>query len=230
VVNKVITVYLRCLTGDKPKEWIRWLPRAEYCYNTWHRTSIHTTPFKLVYGRDPVDDLLDLLTERDNLEQTKLRLGQSQDYYTKHYNRKHVDRTFQIGDWVWLILMARSTVAISTLQKGKLSPKYFGPYQISEQIGSVTYRMDIPSDIRIHHAFHVSILKKYTGPPPSNPLPMPTIYNGVTVPEPELVLKSGLHRGHLQVLIKWKHQPAAELSCERNYSRSSIQHSSSRMS
>jgi len=91
-------MYLRCLTGDRPKEWIRWLPWAEYCYNTSYHTSIHTTPFKLVYGWDPpelrtyssgearIQAVDDLLTERDNfLEHTKLRLHQSQDYYTKHY-------------------------------------------------------------------------------------------------------------------------------------------------
>lgn len=108
--------------------------------------------------------------------------------------------------------MARSAVAISTLQKGKLTPKYFSPYQISEQIGSVAYRLDLPADTRIHNAFHVSMLKKYAGPPPTEPLWMPTVHNGVAVPKPELMLKSRLHRGQLQVLIKWKNQPAVESS------------------
>jgi len=89
-VNKIITMNLRCLTGDKPKDGIRWLPWAKFCYNTTYHQSIKTTPFKLVYGRDPpqlklyspgdaiiqsVDDLRDRF-----LEQTKLRLQQSQDY------------------------------------------------------------------------------------------------------------------------------------------------------
>jgi hypothetical protein len=34
VVNHVIMMYLHCLVGDRPKSWLRWLPRAEYCYNT----------------------------------------------------------------------------------------------------------------------------------------------------------------------------------------------------
>jgi transposase InsO family protein len=33
-VNKVITMYLRCLIGDRPRQWLKWLPWAEYCYNT----------------------------------------------------------------------------------------------------------------------------------------------------------------------------------------------------
>lgn len=51
--NKVITVYLRCLTGDRPRQWIRWLPWAEYIYNTAFQTALKDTPFKIVYGRDP---------------------------------------------------------------------------------------------------------------------------------------------------------------------------------
>ena len=87
IVNKIITMYLRCLTGDRPKEWIRWLPWAEFCYNTAYHKSIRPTPFKLVYGRDPpqlktyspgdaaVPSNDDLLTECDQfLEQTKVRL------------------------------------------------------------------------------------------------------------------------------------------------------------
>jgi transposase InsO family protein len=34
VVNKVITMYLRCLIGDRLRQWLKWLPWAEYCYNT----------------------------------------------------------------------------------------------------------------------------------------------------------------------------------------------------
>ena len=47
----------------------------------------------------------------------------AQNYYHKYYNYTHMDRSFNIGDWVWLKLMARLVLSISTLQKGKLSPK-----------------------------------------------------------------------------------------------------------
>lgn len=33
-VNKIIGMYLRCLTGDRPRQWMCWLSWAEYCYNT----------------------------------------------------------------------------------------------------------------------------------------------------------------------------------------------------
>lgn len=53
VTNRVLGVYLRCLAGDRPRSWLRWLPWAEYCYNTSFQTALKTTPFQVVYGRDP---------------------------------------------------------------------------------------------------------------------------------------------------------------------------------
>jgi hypothetical protein len=53
VTNKIITIYLRCLTGDRPQDWMHWLPWAEYCYNTSFQSSIWTSPFYVVYSRDP---------------------------------------------------------------------------------------------------------------------------------------------------------------------------------
>jgi hypothetical protein len=53
VTNKMITMYLRCLAGDCLKEWLRWLPWAKFCYNSSFQSSLRTTPFHVVYGRDP---------------------------------------------------------------------------------------------------------------------------------------------------------------------------------
>jgi hypothetical protein len=52
-MNKIITMYLCCLTGDRPREWLHWLPWAEYCYNTLFQSSLRTSLVCVVYGRDP---------------------------------------------------------------------------------------------------------------------------------------------------------------------------------
>ena len=54
VTNRVLGVYLRCLAGDRPWQWLRWLPWAEFCYNTSHQSVLQSTPFWVVYGRDPL--------------------------------------------------------------------------------------------------------------------------------------------------------------------------------
>ena len=53
MVNKVIAMYLRCVTGDRPRAWVDWLAWAEYCYNTSYHSALRTTPFEVVYGRPP---------------------------------------------------------------------------------------------------------------------------------------------------------------------------------
>jgi hypothetical protein len=53
VTNQILGVYLRCLAGDRPKNWLRWLPWVEYCYNMSYQSALKTTPFEVVYGRAP---------------------------------------------------------------------------------------------------------------------------------------------------------------------------------
>jgi hypothetical protein len=53
VVNKVISMYLRCLIRDRPRAWVDWFSWVEYCYNTSFHTAHHATPFEVVYSRPP---------------------------------------------------------------------------------------------------------------------------------------------------------------------------------
>ncbi|CAN6683744.1 unnamed protein product [Malus baccata var. baccata] len=51
-------------------------------------------------------------------------------------------------------------------KRGKLSPRYVGPYQIIERIGAVAYRLELPPELsQIHNVFHVSMLRKYVSDP-----------------------------------------------------------------
>ena len=83
-------MYLRCVTSDRPRAWVDWLPWAEYCYNTSFHTTLRTTPFEVVYGRPPpailsytagsakTDTVDGLLRERDEvLAEIRKRLLQA---------------------------------------------------------------------------------------------------------------------------------------------------------
>lgn len=53
VINRCLEVYLRCFIGDWPKDWMHWLPWAEWWYNTTYHSTTHLTPFEAVYGIPP---------------------------------------------------------------------------------------------------------------------------------------------------------------------------------
>jgi hypothetical protein len=46
-------MYLRCVTGDRPRAWVDWLAWAEYCYNTSYHSALHASPFEVVYESPP---------------------------------------------------------------------------------------------------------------------------------------------------------------------------------
>jgi hypothetical protein len=225
--NRVIIMYLRCLTGDRPRQWLRWLPWAEFIFNTAYQTSLHDTPFRVVYGRDPpsirsyepgdtrVAAVARSIAERDEfLADIRSRLEQAQQVQKRHYDAGHRQVVYQVGDWVLLRLRQRAASSLPQASTGKLKPRYFGPYCITEMINDVAVRLDLPTGVRLHDVFHVGLLKKFHGTPPAAPPPLPTIHHGAVVPEPERAVRYRLARGVRLVLIQWKGQSAASATWE----------------
>ncbi|XP_068639376.1 uncharacterized protein [Aristolochia californica] len=117
VVNRTIEMYLRCLVGDQPKQWVQWLPWAEYYYNTSFHSALQSSPFRVLYGRDPprllsytrgttrVDAIDEALMDQDQLLKTFAdRLQKAQDRMITAYNKGHRDVSYSVGDYVWLCL------------------------------------------------------------------------------------------------------------------------------
>ena len=51
-------------------------------------------------------------------------------------------------------------------KRGKLSPRYIGPFEIVDRIGPVAYRLDLSEELsRVHNVFHISMLRKYMSDP-----------------------------------------------------------------
>jgi hypothetical protein len=96
--------------------------------------------------------------------------------------------------------------------RGKLGPKYFGPYKVLERIGDVAYKLDMPVGARIHDVFHVGLLKAFHGEPPARAPELPPIQHGRVLVEPAVVLKGRIARGRQELLVRWKGAPAAETS------------------
>lgn len=51
MVNRCLETYLRCMCSDNPKQWSKWLPLAEWWYNTTYHNLIKANPYEIVYGQ-----------------------------------------------------------------------------------------------------------------------------------------------------------------------------------
>jgi len=227
VANRVLGVYLRCLAGDRPCSWLRWLPWVEYCFNTSYQTALRATPFEVVYGRSPpslvqYDPGLARVVAMDKqlhhrdvfLAEIRERLLQAQDYMKSSHDKLHRDLAFQVDDWVWLRLHQRTATGITYGAKSKLSPRFYGPFQVVEKIGSVAYRLRLPAKARIHDVFHVVFLKKHHGTPPMAMGSLPPIANGHALPVPAKVRRAMPSRNSWDLLVQWEGRSSAEATWE----------------
>ncbi|KAK8952481.1 hypothetical protein KSP39_PZI004435 [Platanthera zijinensis] len=135
-------------------------------------------PFEALYGRrcrTPLswaDDGERTLYNQERIdkwhEKVKLiqqRMKVAQDRQQKYYNARHRQVQFQVGDQVCLKI--RPFKGVSRFRRlGKLSPRYIGPFPVTERVGDVAYRLELPAELqRLHHVFHVSALRKYIREP-----------------------------------------------------------------
>ena len=155
------------------------------------------------------------MADRDELlADVRYRLEQAQAIYKRHYDKNHREVRYAVGDWVWLRLRHRAPPSLQVPSKGKLKPRFYGPYRVTEIINDAAYRLDLPPRARLHNVFHVGLLKKFVGTPPAATPPLPATHNGAAVPEPERATRARLARGVRQVLIHWKGEPAASVTWE----------------
>jgi hypothetical protein len=143
-MNKIVTMYLRCLTGDRPHDWLWWLAWVEYCYNSSFQSSLRTTPFKVIYGRDlssmlsysprevRLSTMQAQLRDRDEfLIEVRDRLKQMQQHHKEFYDHKHMALEFEVGELAWLWLLHRPIASLDVCGRGKLGPKFYGPFKAS---------------------------------------------------------------------------------------------------
>eukprot|EP00253_Pinus_taeda_P019388 PITA_19388 len=100
----------------------------------------------------------------DMVKRVRVNLKAAQDRQRNFADRKRRFKEFQVGDHVYIQIQAKR----STLQWAgcaKLVPRYCGPFQILARVGPVAYQLALPSHIRVHNVFHVSVLKKYVYDP-----------------------------------------------------------------
>jgi len=225
VVNRTIEMYLRCFTSSYPKQWVKWLPWVEFCYNTSFHSATKHSPFEVVYGRPPpsllsyipgttqVAAVEGTLVARDAvLREVRRQLMGAQNRMKQVYDKDHTEREFCPGEWVYLRLHNYRQQSLSKRTNQKLAPRFFGPYRITAKIGPVAYRLALPPSSKIHNVFHVSVLKKWlgTGTPVQDHLPV-----GEDEPVfPQAVLDRRIQQGVHQLLVHWQGYSPADATWE----------------
>ena len=158
--------------------WDTHLALMEFAYNNSYQTSIEMDPFEALYVRKcrtPVcwnevgeRRLVGLeLVEKVKVVRDNLKIaGDRQKSYADNRRR---DLQFEIGDQVFFKISPWKGV-LRFGKRGKLSPRYIGPYDIMNKVGPVAYKLKLTPELsRIHDTFHVSMLRKYI-PDPSHVL------------------------------------------------------------
>jgi hypothetical protein len=99
---------------------------------------------------------------------------------------------FEVGDSVFLKVSPMKGV-MQFEKKGKLSPRFVGPFEITQRVGRLAYRIALPPNlVGTHDVFHVSMLRKYiANPDVIVEYELLEIQEGLTYIE-ELVIQEGL--------------------------------------
>ncbi|GJQ99828.1 putative reverse transcriptase domain-containing protein [Tanacetum coccineum] len=164
---------LRARITDFGGSWDVHLPLAEFSYNNSYHSSIKCAPFEALYGRKCMSlvlwaeiressligpELIQETTDKVVLIKEKLKAARVRQKSYADNRRKPLE--FEVGDRVMLKVSPWKGV-IHFGKKGKLAPRYVGPFEILERIGLVAYRLRLPEELSgVHDTFHVSNLKK----------------------------------------------------------------------
>ena len=130
-------------------------------------------PFEALYGREcrnPVcwdevgerrlvgPELVQITSEKVKFVRDNLKIARDrQKIYEGNHRR---DLHFEICDQIVLNFSPWKGV-LRFGRRGKLSPRFIGPYEIVSKVGPVAYRLKLPPELsRIHDTFHVSMFKE----------------------------------------------------------------------
>ncbi|XP_073224699.1 uncharacterized protein [Cicer arietinum] len=134
-------------------------------------------------------------------------------------DRKRRDVSFKIGEWVFLKLRPHVQNSIEAHINLKLAPRYYGPFEITAQVGAVAYRLQLPATARIHPVLHVSLLKKAIGNyrvgselPPGLDSDPATPWEPAAILATRTITKEG--SDVKQLLVHWNDKPVEEATWE----------------
>ena len=169
---------LRACVLDHKGRWEEHLPLVEFASNNSYQASIQMAPYEALHGRpcrSPLcwtevgesfitgPDLIRDTSEKVSFIRQRLLMAQSRQKSYADVRRRPLE--FEVGDHFFLKIMPKREV-VRFGKRGKLSPRFIGPFEILERVGAVVYRLALPPNMSgVHEVFHVSMLRRYTPDP-----------------------------------------------------------------
>jgi hypothetical protein len=171
--NQILEDILRACALQDKTGWDKRLPYAEFSYNNIYQASLKMSPFEALYGRNCRTPLHwdqpskrqvfgpDILLEaEENIRMVRENLKTAQSRQRSYADTRRRELNFEVGDYVYLKVSPIRGIKRFRV-KGKLAPRYIGPYQIQARHEEVAYQLSLPESLSVvHDVFHVSQLKK----------------------------------------------------------------------
>nr|GEY40015.1 putative reverse transcriptase domain-containing protein [Tanacetum cinerariifolium] len=167
------TLLWRFADCDHARGWVNHLPLVEFSYNNSYHASIKAAPFEALYGRKCRSPVcwtevgeaqilgLELIQETtEKIIQIQQRMQAARDRQKSYADLKRKPMEFQVRDKVMLKVSPWKGV-VHFGKRGKLNPRYVGPFNVLKRVGDVAYKFDLLEELsRVHNTFNVSNLKK----------------------------------------------------------------------
>jgi hypothetical protein len=160
---------LRACALQEKLGWDKRLPYAEFSYNDRYQASLKMSPFQALYGRNcrtllhwdqPGERQVfgpDVLLEaKENIIMVRENLKTTQSKQRSYADTRRRELSFEVGNYVYLKVSPIRGIKRFRV-KGKLAPRYIGPYQIQERRGEVAHQLSLPESLSaMHDVFHLS--------------------------------------------------------------------------
>jgi hypothetical protein len=173
MVNKVLEDLLRACVLTFDRNWESSSPYAEFSYNNSHQASIKMSPFEALYGRKFQTPLMwsnagektlegpaFIKEAKEKVTLIRKRLLEAQSQQKSYADNRRRELRFEEGDFVYLKVSWMRGVRRFQV-KGKLAPRFVGPYPIIGRVGPAAYHLELLESMSdIHNVFHVSQLRK----------------------------------------------------------------------
>jgi hypothetical protein len=170
--NQVLEDMLRACALKHGRSWDKSLSYAEFSYNNSYQASLKMAPFEALYGRKCWTPLYwnqtresqvfgpEILQAEKQVQIMRENLKTAQSRQKSYVDNRRRELIFDGGYLVYLKVSPMRGMKIFKV-KGKLSPRYIGPFKILERKGEVAYQLELRDSLSdVHDVFHVSQLKK----------------------------------------------------------------------